>query len=70
MLFDVGFNLVPVALIISNLFTFRADGQEAAQGFNLGQGFLQLGDEMLAFAFQFLLFRDIFKDDLLCKVNI
>ena len=42
MLLDVYFNLFPVPIVYTNLFTIAADGNQAAEGFNLIQGVFKL----------------------------
>ena len=48
---DVGFQLIPVPVVIADLLARRTDGQQAAQGLDVLQGDLQFPDE----AFSFLL---------------
>ena len=45
---DIGFNLRPIAFVISDLLAARANGQETAERFNLPGRMLELGKQFLA----------------------
>src|ERR1051326_3715416 len=45
---DVRFQLMPVSLVVANLFAGRADGQQSAELLHLGQGGPKLPDQLLA----------------------
>jgi len=47
----IDFHLVPVTLVVTDFFTARADGHDAAQGLNLYQRFLKFSDQPLTFIF-------------------
>ena len=40
MLLNVGFNMVPISLVIANLFAGRTDRDQPAQGLDVDQGIL------------------------------
>src|SRR5216684_4670439 len=42
---DVSFQLIPVPVIIADLLARRTDGQQAAQGLDVGQSVLQLPNQ-------------------------
>ena len=42
---DVVLDLLPGAVVFADFFAGGADGQQAAEGFDLLEGFLQLGDQ-------------------------
>jgi hypothetical protein len=42
MLLNIGFNLLPIALIIPYFLTLRTHGNEPTEDFNFGEGYLQL----------------------------
>jgi hypothetical protein len=45
MFMNIGFNLIPVSLVVPDLFAVGANRDHAAQGFDLIQGFLQPADQ-------------------------
>ena len=47
MALDVDLNLPPIALVVTDLLAAGADGQQTAQGLDLGQGVFQFGDQEL-----------------------
>jgi hypothetical protein len=49
MLLDIDIHLVPKAAIIPDFLAPRANGNEAAQGFNFGQSVLKFFDETFPF---------------------
>ncbi len=55
---DIGLQLIPVSLIVANLLARGADGNETAQNFDLGKGFLQFLNQLLAFLLRALSFCD------------
>src|SRR5208282_3320641 len=46
-LLDLALHLAPVALVVADFLAGGADGQQAAQGLDLRQGLLQLGNQLL-----------------------
>ena len=48
---DEGFDILPIALVVTDFFAPRTDGKQAAQGMNFRQGCLQLADELFALGF-------------------
>ena len=58
--FDVGFDLVPVALIVADTLAGGADGQQAAQGFDFVQGALEFPNKLLPLRLDPFLLRDVF----------
>ena len=59
---DVAFQLGPYFLVVPDLFADRADGQDALQGLDLGQGFLEIGDQLFPFLDKTLMRAAIFDD--------
>ena len=51
MVSNIGFDLSPITLVVSYLFTGGADGEHAAQLLHTSQGLLELSDEFLTFRF-------------------
>src|ERR1700690_1680186 len=45
MLLNVAFHLAPIAPVVAGFLAGGADGQQAAQGLNLREGLLQLGNQ-------------------------
>ncbi len=59
MLLDVGFNLVPIALVVADPLAGSADGQHAAQCFDFRQRLHVIDNELLLFLFQLFPLGDV-----------
>src|SRR2546427_4541767 len=59
MVTDILFNLLPISVVVANLFTGGTNRQQPSQSFNMGEGISQLRNESLALLFQSLLLGDI-----------
>src|SRR5580693_5831222 len=56
---DVGLNLLPLPVLVVNFLAGSADGQKPGEGVHLGDGFLQIGNELLASRFVMLALTDV-----------
>src|SRR5437899_13081251 len=59
MVTDILFNLLPISVVVANLFTGSTNKQQPAQSFNMGEGISQIRNESLALLFQSLMLLDI-----------
>ena len=66
---DVFFDIVPIALIVADIFTVSTDRQETTQRFDLIQRLFKFANQFFALLFAFFLFCNVpqnqaFSDDL------
>jgi hypothetical protein len=62
MILDIDLNLLPIALIVAYSFAGGAYGQQAGQGFDLGQCSLKFSYQLLSPVFRLHSFADVGED--------